>query len=121
MDEFLGLPPDEQRVYFDEAQSKINLPAATIEKDFWVTWTLQELFGRGIARAYRLSSRARTMTEEPRRKNAAVVHHQQIVRAQQAGEIEEFPVFEFTGSTAQMQHARVAARRQRLLRDQFVW
>src|SRR5262249_9674249 len=37
----------------------------------------------------------------------------------QIGEIEELPVFEFTGGMAEMQHARVAARGQGLLRDQF--
>jgi len=45
MDEFLHFPSDEQKVYLEEAQSKLNLPSATIEKDFWVTWTLRELFG----------------------------------------------------------------------------
>src|SRR5262249_56958580 len=42
---------------------------------------LQKFLGRGIPWAHRLSSRPRTMAEEPRRKNTAVVHHQQILRA----------------------------------------
>ena len=44
MDEFLLLTPDEQRLYYEQAQARIGLPAASIEKDFWVCWTLRELF-----------------------------------------------------------------------------
>lgn len=44
MDDFLRLSADRQRRVYDEAQSRINLPAASLEKDFWVCWTLRELF-----------------------------------------------------------------------------
>ena len=32
------------RLYFEQAQSLIGLPPASIEKDFWVCWTLWKLF-----------------------------------------------------------------------------
>jgi hypothetical protein len=44
MDAFLKLSPDDQRLYCEQAQSRLNLPPASIEKDFWVCWTLRELF-----------------------------------------------------------------------------
>lgn len=44
MDAFLLLPAVSRRLYCDQAQARINLPAASIEKDFWVCWTLRELF-----------------------------------------------------------------------------
>jgi hypothetical protein len=44
MDAFLKLSPDDQRLYCEQAQTRLNLPAASVEKDFWVCWTLRELF-----------------------------------------------------------------------------
>ena len=44
MDAFLKLSPADQRLYCEQAQSRLNLPPASIEKDFWVCWTLRELF-----------------------------------------------------------------------------
>ncbi len=44
MNEFIRLPPEEQRHYYQQASAKLNLPAAAIEKDFWVCWTLDSLF-----------------------------------------------------------------------------
>ena len=44
MDTFIKRPPDEQRLYFEQAQSRLGLPPASIEKDFWVCWTLWKLF-----------------------------------------------------------------------------
>jgi hypothetical protein len=44
MDEFLQLSSENQQAYLQKAYETLNLPAATIEKDFWVTWTLRELF-----------------------------------------------------------------------------
>src|SRR5512145_1260726 len=32
------------RLYFEQAQPLLNLPSASIEKDFWVSWTLWKLF-----------------------------------------------------------------------------
>jgi len=32
------------QLYFEQAQSRLNLPPASIEKDFWVCWTLWKLF-----------------------------------------------------------------------------
>ncbi len=44
MDVFLQLSPADQRLYCEQAQAKLGLPPASIEKDFWVCWTLRELF-----------------------------------------------------------------------------
>src|ERR1035441_7977279 len=44
MDTFLKLSQDDQRLYCEQAQAKLGLPAASIEKDFWVCWILRELF-----------------------------------------------------------------------------
>ncbi len=70
MDAFLKLSPDDQRLYCEQAQSKLNLPPASIEKDFWVCWTLRELFnlpgwgehlsfkgGTSLAKAWKLIER----------------------------------------------------------------
>ena len=70
MNAFLELLPDDQRLYCEQAQSLLNLPAASIEKDFWVCWTLRELFslpgwgehlafkgGTSLSKAWRLIER----------------------------------------------------------------
>jgi hypothetical protein len=70
MDAFLKLSPADQRLYCEQAQSKLNLPPASIEKDFWVSWTLRELFnlpgwgghlsfkgGTSLAKAWKLIER----------------------------------------------------------------
>lgn len=44
MDAYLQLSPDVQRLYCEQAQARLNLPPASVEKDFWVSWTLRELF-----------------------------------------------------------------------------
>ncbi len=44
MDSFLKLPKDRRRIFCEEAEAKLGLPASSIEKDFWVCWTLRELF-----------------------------------------------------------------------------
>jgi hypothetical protein len=44
MEAFLKLSVEDQRRYLEQAQAKLGLPPASIEKDFWVCWTLQELF-----------------------------------------------------------------------------
>lgn len=45
MNSFPILPTERRRVLFEEAQARLGLTAASIEKDFWVCWTLRELFG----------------------------------------------------------------------------
>ena len=45
MDEFIQMTMERRRRFCEEAQAKLGLPAASIEKDFWVCWTLRELFG----------------------------------------------------------------------------
>jgi predicted nucleotidyltransferase component of viral defense system len=44
MNTFLKLPPDERRLAFQQVQSQLGLQAVSVEKDFWVCWTLRELF-----------------------------------------------------------------------------
>ena len=44
MDAFLAFPENRRRIICEQAQDKLRLPPATIEKDFWVCWTLKKLF-----------------------------------------------------------------------------
>jgi hypothetical protein len=41
---FLRLPPDERRLFIDEAAARRGLSPIIIEKDFWVCWLLGVLF-----------------------------------------------------------------------------
>ena len=45
MDSFIALPDERRLAFLQEAAAHISLPATSIEKDFWVCWTLRELFG----------------------------------------------------------------------------
>lgn len=44
MEAFLHMPMDERRVLCEQAQGRLSLQPASVEKDFWVCWTLRELF-----------------------------------------------------------------------------
>ena len=44
MNSFLSLAPARRRKLCEEAGTQLDLPAASIEKDFWVCWTLREMF-----------------------------------------------------------------------------
>ncbi len=44
MDEFARLPTGERRLYFEQAAARLGLVAQVIEKDFWVCWSLKQLF-----------------------------------------------------------------------------
>lgn len=44
MDNFLQLPPKRRRAAFQMVDEKIGLQSVSVEKDFWVCWTLRELF-----------------------------------------------------------------------------
>ena len=44
MDAFIKKYQNEMHLYFEQAQSRLRLPPASIEKDFWVSWTLLKLF-----------------------------------------------------------------------------
>ena len=44
MDNFVKLPISERKPYFLKAASDLSLPVNVVEKDFWVCWTLRELF-----------------------------------------------------------------------------
>jgi hypothetical protein len=45
MDPFLELPDERRRALCEEAHVRLSLAPVSIEKDFWVCWTLRELFG----------------------------------------------------------------------------
>ncbi len=70
MDAFIKLTPENRRAACLQAEDKLGLRAASIEKDFWVCWTLQELFnlpvfgehltfkgGTSLAKAWKLIER----------------------------------------------------------------
>ena len=44
MNKFLLFSEDRRRTVCEQAQDTLGLPPATIEKDFWVCWTLKKLF-----------------------------------------------------------------------------
>jgi hypothetical protein len=44
MDNFAKLAADERRAYLEEAAGRRNSTNTAIEKDFWVCWTLRQLF-----------------------------------------------------------------------------
>jgi hypothetical protein len=44
MDTFATLNPEERRIVFEKAALPLNMQAQIVEKDFWVCWTLKELF-----------------------------------------------------------------------------
>ena len=46
---FLELPPDERRLYVEQAALRRNASAVVLEKDFWVCWLLGVLFGSEFA------------------------------------------------------------------------
>src|SRR6202142_2007741 len=41
---FLELPPDERRLYIEQAAVRRNVSPVVLEKDFWVCWLLGILF-----------------------------------------------------------------------------
>jgi len=44
MNGFIEQPVERRRLICGQAQEKLNLPAASLEKDYWVSWILRELF-----------------------------------------------------------------------------
>ncbi len=44
MDNFVKLNPEERRIFFEGTATPRNIQAQIVEKDFWVCWTLKELF-----------------------------------------------------------------------------
>lgn len=44
MDNFLKLPAKDRRLACLQVEERMRLQAASVEKDFWVCWTLGELF-----------------------------------------------------------------------------
>ncbi len=52
MNAFVELSADRRRLLCEEGQQRLGLPPASIEKDFWVCWTLRELFGLPQWRGY---------------------------------------------------------------------
>ncbi len=44
MNDFAVLPDERRRLFCEQAQAKLGLPPAAVEKDFWVCWILRELY-----------------------------------------------------------------------------
>ena len=44
MDGFLKMSPQERRLACLQVEEQMRLQAASVEKDFWICWTLRELF-----------------------------------------------------------------------------
>lgn len=44
MDSFIRKLGEEKALAFKEAEARLDIPARIVEKDFWVCWTLRELF-----------------------------------------------------------------------------
>ncbi len=45
MNEFIQADNDQRNVLCECAGERMRLPPASVEKDFWVCWTLWQLFG----------------------------------------------------------------------------
>jgi predicted nucleotidyltransferase component of viral defense system len=48
---FLGLPPDERRLYIEQAAFRRNMSLVMLEKDFWMCWLFGILFESEFARS----------------------------------------------------------------------
>ena len=70
MDQFIRLPGEERQLYFVQTAERMRLSPQIIEKDFWVCWTLKELFalpgvggtlifkgGTSLSKVYRMIER----------------------------------------------------------------
>src|SRR5438046_3555890 len=44
MDDFVKLNSEERRIFFEGTATPRNIQAQIVEKDFWVCWTLKQLF-----------------------------------------------------------------------------
>ena len=45
MDGYVEQSTERRRLICEQAEEQLDLPAASLEKDYWVCWTLRELFG----------------------------------------------------------------------------
>lgn len=70
MDSFLQLSDEDKITFCEQGQARRGFPAASLEKDFWVCWTLRQLFqlpkigdslcfkgGTSLSKAWKLISR----------------------------------------------------------------
>src|SRR5262249_219974 len=80
---------------------------------------VEKISRRRILFAHGLGAQTGPAAKESRRKNPAVVQDQEIVRAQEAGKVNELTVFKCAVRQAQVEHARGAALRERLLGNEF--
>ena len=44
MKEFIAMSEERRRLVCTQAGAQLNLPEISVEKDFWVCWTLRKLF-----------------------------------------------------------------------------
>lgn len=54
MQHFLQLTPADQRLTIEQTAARMGWVASSVEKDFWVCWTLQQLFSMPGANLGRL-------------------------------------------------------------------
>ncbi len=52
MASFIQLPPEECRLYIEQAANELGRQAHMVEKDFWVCWTLERIFAIPDLAAY---------------------------------------------------------------------
>ncbi len=70
MDKFIQLPENERKAYFRETAARVGIKPQHVEKDFWVCWTLKQLFalpqigehltfkgGTSLSKAYKIIER----------------------------------------------------------------
>ena len=50
MNTFLQLPAERRRLAFQQVDESMGLQAFSVEKDFWVCWTLRELLHPALHR-----------------------------------------------------------------------
>ena len=48
MDTFIKLPATRRLLAFQQVDAAMGLQAVSVEKDFWVCWTLRELFAMPV-------------------------------------------------------------------------
>ena len=60
MDGVVKMSAEERRLVCVQAEERLGLQAASIEKDFWVCWTLRELAARAGTPSVRSRSRSRS-------------------------------------------------------------
>ena len=88
MDKFLTLSDENRKEVFEETASKLGILSIVVEKDFWVCWTLKQLFslaelaplitfkgGTSLSKAYQLIDRFSEDIDLTISRNAPTIAH----------------------------------------------